>query len=98
MSVSRVGVKKNQTKKKGGRGPHQVNTCCSSGLGNVAFGGEFGDEINVPSSNCDGRWNPPILIKARIKNGDVCSEVSLGAASHSESTRYLFTVDWCCHP
>ena len=34
---------------------HQVNTCCSSGLGNVVFGGVFGDEINVPSSNCDRR-------------------------------------------
>ena len=37
------------------RNAHQVNTCCSSGLENVALGGEFGDEINEPSSNCDRR-------------------------------------------
>ena len=49
-----------------GRSPHQVNACCSSGLGNVAFAGEFGDEINVPSSNCDGRWNPPRMLKLRL--------------------------------
>ena len=38
-----------------GENAHQVNMCCSSGLGNVAFAGELGDEINVPSSNCDRR-------------------------------------------
>jgi len=49
-------VLRSESRERGnGRNAHQVNTCCSSGLGNVVFGGEFGDEIREPSSNCDRR-------------------------------------------
>lgn len=51
----------------------------------MTLGGVFGDEINVPSSNCDGRWNPPILIKARIKNGVVYTLVSLESRSQEDN-------------
>jgi len=86
------------TKEWHGGDPHQVNIRCSSGLGNVAFGGEFGDEINVPSSNCDRRWKPPILMKDRIKNGAICGVFQLGKQIAQPGGLHLLSVDWCCHP
>ena len=53
--ASVVVLRLKETKKRDDKNAYQVNTCCSSGLGNVVFAGVFGEEINVPSSNCDRR-------------------------------------------